>query len=155
MTTHNELIELVKLMPQDGGRTIRISDYTISDKLRRLVPEWYWALLDAAPLASRVDVVGDHDHIVWLTPELMDMLLESPGSDVVTLGYVPIGDCAFGSGDPYYVRFMPTDTSPIVQIYHDSGLLPQLSATELPLESYRIVASSIRDILTKIIRYNS
>ena len=43
-----------------------------------------------------------------------------PGLVVKVDGYVPIGGCAVGNGDPYFIRTQDQQPGPVYRIYHDS-----------------------------------
>jgi hypothetical protein len=45
-----------------------------------------------------------------------------PGLVVKADGYVPIGGCAIGCGDPYFINLHDPQPGPIYRIYHDSVL---------------------------------
>ncbi len=43
-----------------------------------------------------------------------------PGLIVKADGYVPIGGCLIGSGDPYFINIRDQQPGPVYRIYHDS-----------------------------------
>ncbi len=43
-----------------------------------------------------------------------------PGLIVIKDGYVPIGSCQIGSGDPYFINKNDGENGPLYRIYHDS-----------------------------------
>jgi hypothetical protein len=43
-----------------------------------------------------------------------------PGIVVTRDGFVPIGGCALGSGDPYFINIHDPQPGPVYRIYHDS-----------------------------------
>ena len=43
-----------------------------------------------------------------------------PGLVVKADGYVPIGGCVVGTGDPYFIRIQDQQPGPVYRIYHDS-----------------------------------
>lgn len=43
-----------------------------------------------------------------------------PGLVVKEDGFVPIGECLIGSGDPYFINIGDDPPGPVYQIYHDS-----------------------------------
>lgn len=112
-----------------------------------MVPDWYWSLLRECPLADRiVDFVnGQAEHAVkFLDPAGMVLEAESiPGSFMLKYGYVPIGECIMGSGNPYFARFTASKQAQISQIFHDgSGYGPELTPMSgMPL------SPSLRDFL--------
>jgi len=42
-----------------------------------------------------------------------------PGIGVTKDGFVPIGGCSTGSGDPYFINTNDGENGPLYQIYHD------------------------------------
>jgi hypothetical protein len=63
-----------------------------------------------------------------------------PGISALRLGYLAIGSCLRGSGDPYFVK-VAVDDPPFVRIPHDY-LLADLSLVEARVE---IVRSTLSD----------
>jgi len=45
-----------------------------------------------------------------------------PGLIAKADGYVPIGECLIGSGDPYFISVHDEQPGPVYRIYHDSVL---------------------------------
>ena len=43
-----------------------------------------------------------------------------PGLMVARDGYVPVGGCSFGSGDPYFINTRDGENGPLYRIYHDA-----------------------------------
>ena len=43
-----------------------------------------------------------------------------PGLVVKQDGFVPIGGCAIGCGDPYFINLQDQQPGPVYRIYHDS-----------------------------------
>ncbi len=56
----------------------------------------------------------------WLTPDHARSEIEDtyPGVVVAQLGYIPVGGCLVGSGDPYFVRDRGDGELLLVQISH-------------------------------------
>jgi len=42
-----------------------------------------------------------------------------PGIAVAAAGFVPVGGCSSGSGDPYFIRLRDGEGGPLYRIYHD------------------------------------
>jgi hypothetical protein len=108
------------------------------------------ALLRAHPLAG-VSFSLDQEHdesgigaeVIWLTPA--QMVSESvecqPGKSVQSSGFITIGACAEGSGDPYFLDLTnSSDDPPLVRIPHDYA-----SSGPYPLEKIEIVTSSMSE----------
>jgi hypothetical protein len=43
----------------------------------------------------------------------------TPGIVAMQFGYLPVGTCCTGSGNPFFVRFAESDDPPLVQMFHD------------------------------------
>jgi hypothetical protein len=43
-----------------------------------------------------------------------------PGIGVYRDGFIPVGGCAFGSGDPYFINVNDGENGPLYRIYHDA-----------------------------------
>lgn len=43
-----------------------------------------------------------------------------PGLVVIKDGFVPIGQCLGGSGDPYFINIEDNPPGPLYRVYHDS-----------------------------------
>jgi len=63
-----------------------------------------------------------------------------PGIGVSKDGYVPVGSCEYGSGDPYFIRKDDGKDGPLYRIYHDAvgddGYDPK-DAIAVVLENYQ------------------
>src|SRR5215213_1421491 len=77
-----------------------------------LTPDWLMALLREHPLAGvGFSLNTDHDEsgvgaeVIWLTPEqtVSESVESEPGKSVLSYGFLAIGACAEGSGDPYFL----------------------------------------------------
>ena len=105
-----------------------------AEKLRKafpsnLVPSWFinlllkFALQDVRfELDEEDDQSGMGIEFRWMTPDHMikEAFEYYPGMSVVKLGYLPIGDCMIGSGDPYFLNMKNgSDDPPLVRIPHD------------------------------------
>lgn len=110
-----------------GGRGRQSSDADI-EKLSRVlgavVPQWYKRLLLDTPLAGSVFEYSGEDNWSW-TFEWLDAkqtideaVSMIPGMVAVKRGYIPVGECLLGSGDPLFMTNDPGDPK-LVQIFHD------------------------------------
>lgn len=63
-----------------------------------------------------------------------------PGIAVSAGGYVPVGNCLIGTGDPYFINTKDGPFGPLYRVYHDavseSGYNPK-EAIDVVLESYK------------------
>jgi hypothetical protein len=95
----------------------------------RLVPAWFLSMLRTYRLAGtcltledEADESGLGVELIWLTPpQVISEATEcQPGLSVVPQGYIPIGACAVGSGDPYFLDMRGGETDPpLVRVPHD------------------------------------
>lgn len=67
------------------------------------------------------DISGVGADIAWLTEEEsrdeQDQVY--PGIGVRKDGYIPVGGCSIGTGDPYFIREQDGVGGPLYLIYHD------------------------------------
>ena len=65
-----------------------------------------------------------------------------PGIAAQSQGYIPVGSCVLGTGDPYFIKESDPPPGPLYRIYHDScdasGL--QEGAVDIVLNSYTDIA---------------
>ena len=97
-----------------------------------LLPDWLINLLSDYPLigvsftlSEELDESRLGVEMKWLTPTGMveEAYLFYPGILVLQLGYLPIGTCLTGSGDPYFLKMtIDNDDPPLVRIPHDNIL---------------------------------
>jgi hypothetical protein len=89
-------------------------------------------------LGATQDISGLGVELEWMTPN--DMLVESlemyPGIAATALGFIAVGTCLLGSGDPYFVRATSDDDPPLMRIPHDR-LGPDLALSESAIETVR------------------
>jgi hypothetical protein len=70
-----------------------------------------------------------------------------PGLVVVRDGFVPIGGCMIGSGDPYFINVNDRQPGPVYRIYHDAVLdesYDRNQAIVRILESYEELAQYVQ-----------
>ncbi|RKZ74786.1 MAG: hypothetical protein DRR19_29840 [Candidatus Parabeggiatoa sp. nov. 1] len=94
-----------------------------------LLPGWFINMLSDYPLigvnltlSEALDESSFGVDMVWLSPkQMVEEALETyPGIIAIQLGYLPIGSCLFGSGDPYFLKMtVDNDNPPFVRIPHD------------------------------------
>lgn len=98
-----------------------------------LVPSWLISLLQqysvigvCFSLDEELDESELGVDLKWLTPEqiIEEALYAYPGKAVTELGYLPIGACLSGSGDPYFLKVKGTvvEDAALVRIPHDAIL---------------------------------
>jgi hypothetical protein len=79
--------------------------------------------------------------IMWMSEESSAEEKEKfyPGIAVAPLGYIPVGECQCGSGDPYFINDRQRPFGPLYRVYHDSTGESGVGkdAIALVLEDYR------------------
>jgi hypothetical protein len=113
-------------------------------------PDWLMSILREYRLAGICfGLSEEHDRsglgadVTWLRPE--QIVSESrdaePGISVLPYGFLPIGACATGSGDPYFLDLRQASSDPpVVRVPHDyAGRGPY------PLDKVEVVSSSLSD----------
>ncbi|MGJ4915698.1 hypothetical protein [Bradyrhizobium oligotrophicum] len=114
----------------------------------RLIPDWLRSLLTTYALAGECfDLPSDADasglgvSLIWLTPrQIVSEAMEcEPGLSVTPLGFIPIGACAVGSGDPYFLDLRQGAADPpLVRIPHDFAV-----EQPYPLDRIEIVTRTL------------
>ncbi|GLH78403.1 hypothetical protein SSBR45G_33120 [Bradyrhizobium sp. SSBR45G] len=120
----------------------------------RLTPDWLLSLVRTYALAgqcfdlpSDADVSGLGVALIWLTPrQIASEATESePGMSVAPLGFIPIGACAYGSGDPYFLDLRPGAADPpLVRVPHDFAVEQQY-----PLGRIEVVTGTLSGFFAK------
>lgn len=91
------------------------------------LPDWFLECLADYPLigmelslSKRQDLSGLGAQIRWMSPR--SMIREArellPGRTLCKLGFVPVGECRMGWGDPYFIVLGENDDPPLVRVYH-------------------------------------
>ncbi len=63
-----------------------------------------------------------------------------PGIAVAPAGFVPVGNCGIGTGDPYFINVHDGEGGPLYRIYHDEVINEQYDANTaiaIVLKDYR------------------
>lgn len=120
-----------------------------------LIPEWLVALLKENRLAYTCfslsedkDVSSVGADVRWLAPSqiITEAFEGEPGLSVTPMGFVPIADCAIGSGDPYFLDLrVATEDPPLVRVLHDFVR----EGKSFPLEGIEIVSAQLSDFFAK------
>ena len=119
-----------------------------------LLPDWFVDLLIQTRLSGVHFSLTEYDDesklgadVIWLTPrQIVSEATESqPGISIVPLGYLPIGACALGSGDPYFLDMREAiNDPPVVRVPHDyAGKAPY------PLDRVERVTDSLSGFFRK------
>ena len=120
----------------------------------KLLPNWLTSLLREHELAGAYFSLSEGDDrsglgasVIWLTAVQMasEARETEPGMSVVHLGFLPIGACAVGSGDPYFLDLRQGSSDPpIVRIPHDFA-----GGDSYPLNRIELVAESLSAFFRK------
>jgi hypothetical protein len=101
----------------------------------------------AMRIGEEIDESGMGAEFYWLTPE--NMISEGfylhPGKVVAKEHFLPIGACAIGTGDPYFLDLKSGDDPRLVRILHQ--LAPANDAAPLPAEAVEQVAQHLSSFL--------
>jgi hypothetical protein len=103
----------------------------------------------SASLSEEDDMSEVSADIIFLTEAESNDELENfwPGIGVAKDGFVPIGACAIGSGDYYYINLNDGTNGPMYRIYHDAvhsdGYDPA-TALDKVLDHYESIRFHIR-----------
>jgi hypothetical protein len=118
------------------------------------VPDWLVIKLRENGLAGVCfsldaddDLSGLGADLLWLTPEqiVSEATQCEPGLSVVSLGYIPVGACAKGSGDPYFLDMRSGRRDPpLVRIPHDFA-----SIKPYPLDRVEQVSKTLSEFFSK------
>lgn len=135
--------ELEKL----GGHSLKAEEVAALGQELLLTSEFI-RLLTALPLAGlrfsipdTADESGLGVEMQWLTaPEILSEATDVyPGILASKLGFVPVGMCLAGSGDPYFYR---NADGAVVHIPHEAAVGGRLNETMI-----EVVAASVEDFL--------
>ena len=74
-------------------------------------------------LSEEEDESGLGAEMQWLTPaQMISETIETyPGILAGPIGYLPVGMCLIGSGDPYFLKTGSGDDPPLVRIPHEAA----------------------------------
>jgi hypothetical protein len=139
------------------GRTINpqeVAELTagVGDKL---LPAHLLGWLGSYPLAGTEFSLGEDEdesglgvEMQWLTPEQMvsETVDTYPGIVAGPLGYLPVGMCLEGSGDPYFLKTDAGEDPPVVRIPHEAA---DADGGSLDLERIEQVSPRLSDFLRK------
>lgn len=117
----------------DGEKKIEISGsqskidefQNLPEELRKIIPDWYKDVLINYPLNGLLieynDNLGDQIDIncVGFEGIQFEFFDVYPGCAIGNLGFICIGECPIGSGNPYFISIDEGKNPPVYQIYHD------------------------------------
>lgn len=97
----------------------------------KLFPQWLESVFRSFKLSKtcftikkKDDLSGLGAELFWLSPDqiLEEAFMMQPGIAVVQKGFIPVGGCLIGTGDPYFLKMEYTtslETTLLVRIPHD------------------------------------
>lgn len=112
------------------GRRITSSEaHYLVDRFGSLAARWLCELLMLQPLVGSAwslptdaDESGLGAEVGWMSPEQMvsEAIDFYPGIAALRRGFVPVGTCLEGSGDPYFLEPLAGEDPPLVRVVHDA-----------------------------------
>jgi hypothetical protein len=133
-----------------GGRKLSPDEInTIETWFGARLPRVVVALLTEHPLVGLNFTVDDETdesglgaELKWMDPDEMrsEATEAYPGLVACPLGYLPVGICLEGSGDPYFIRL---DDASVVRVPHDAAREDGLNE-----DAVEVVLSSIGDFVS-------
>lgn len=138
------------------GRTLFESERDLLGEVAGLpLPRWFLDLVSTYPLIESEATLDPEDdasglgvEMLWLTPAAMhsEAIDAYPGIAAVRRGYLPVGACLLGSGDPYFLYLSAdNDDPPLTRIPHE-GIDAQ---DELMTAAVEMVAPHLSDFLAR------
>lgn len=92
------------------------------------MPPYWKSFVDQYQLAGREFEIPEKDDLSGVGA-VIEILNEKhiqseqndayPGIAASTAGYVPVGNCSIGTGDPYFINVQDGEGGPLYRIYHD------------------------------------
>lgn len=122
---NNDLLLLLKT--KANGRVALKEEIEFLEKNINFIPKWYCDLILNYPLLEINIEISENDDLsnvgvdlLWLTPtQTVSELLESyPGKSVKKFELIPFGNCATGSGNPYFIDTRSNDQR-VIRVIHD------------------------------------
>lgn len=154
MTTVREI--LIKRSKELSGRVITKGEEArlVNRFGEEILPSWLRQLLLEYALCESVLILGEGKdesemgaEMHWLAPD--NMIREGfeyyPGRVVRKDNYLPIGACALGSGDPYFLHMNGSEDPSVVRILHQAT--PVNDSMPFPKEGIELVAYSLSSLL--------
>lgn len=137
-----------------GAKLAPVQRQQLESTFQKLIPNCLLDLMTEFGLAGktfRISAEEDESEIgvdlKWLGAE--DIIKEAldfyPGKSVYSLGYIPVGSCLDGSGDPYFLFVRDIDDScdpPLVRVPHDYA-----TAESYPEDKVEIVSAKLSDFI--------
>ena len=148
----NETLDRIKDQ-LTGSKTGRDDTKLLLDTMRGTSGiHWYVQVLEAYPLAGTTFYLSEDEDLSeigvemqWMSPEesLDEISNAYPGIDAHKKGYIPVGICLVGSGDPYFIKTNSSGFA-LVRIPHDACRGGELDETQIEL-----VCDNVTDFFLK------
>lgn len=150
MSIESEIIRVESLL--NGQKATQDEVANLEQQLpNELVPDWLRSLLTNFPLSGSCFEIDEDDDlsemgadIKWFSPEQMldESLNVYPGKAVLKIGYLPIGSCLAGSGDPYFIKLSDGSDDPsLVRVPHECA-----SDEDYPEEEIEVVCKHLSEL---------
>ena len=115
-----------------------------------MTPEWKAFIAENNLLKRETEIPADSDKsglgavIMWMSEASSAEEKEKfyPGIAVAPLGFIPVGECQFGSGDPYFISQHERPDGGLYRVYHDS-----VGEDGVGKDAVVVVLKDYRDIL--------
>lgn len=141
----------MKDLAQFGGGTLTADDLgRIEAETGVVLPPRLASFLMSQPLIGLTFLLDEEDdeselgaEFTWMTPEQMidEATAAYPGIAAVAGGFLPVGICLEGSGDPYFLRL---EDEAIVRIPHEAAIDEKLALEQVELVAWSV--SSLVDV---------
>jgi hypothetical protein len=149
MTLKERLQEIADALR--GARASEDDIHLLKQRLpAALTPDWLMDILREYGLAGTCFALSkEHDKsglgadVLWLAPAqiVSESFDAEPGISVLSSGLLPIGGCATGSGDPYFLDLTQRSSDPpVVRVPHDHAV-----HQPYPLDRVEVVSSSLSE----------
>jgi len=119
----------------------------------KLIPIWFIDMLRKHKLGGVVFLLSEGNDksklgadLLWLRPHqiVSEACSAEPGVSVLQSGLLPIGVCANGSGDPYFLDFREASPDPpVVRVPHEFA-----GDQNYPLEKVELITSTLSEFFT-------
>ena len=115
-----------------------------------MTPEWKAFIAENNLLKRETEISAECDKsgagavIMWMSEAGSKEEKEKfyPGIAVAPLGYIPVGECQIGSGDPYFINERERPYGVLYRVYHDST-----GEDGVGKDAIAVVLEDYRDIL--------
>jgi hypothetical protein len=140
-----------RLLSDDEERELRA-------KLGTSFPDWLGSLMKSYPLigvqftlSEEEDLSGLGGDLKWLAPDaIVEEATELEPGKTLGKGFLPVAECMFGSGDPYFLdlRSVEMDDPAFVRAPHEAA-----AGGTYDLENLEVVSSSLSEFFSKASTY--